>query len=117
MPLDYSQGIVFTFNSVVYTATSLSRSRKCAEIDVSTTSITAGSRRQYAASGLKDGDEISMDFFGQQSPDMSATHTISITGGGSFGSGMVANALCTGVSATAKVGDLITGNATFRCTP
>ena len=106
-----------SFNGAVFTATSLSRSRKCAEIDVSTTDLTEGNRRKYEPSGLKDGDEVTVDFFGVTVPDMTATHAITISGGGSFSTGMVANALCTSASISAKVGDLITGNATFRCTP
>ena len=110
MAFEVSQGIKFTFNSVVYTATSIAVSRSRAENDISTTDLAAGSFRRLRA-GKLDSVEIKVDWIGLTVPPVDATAAFTLSSGlGHTGT----IALCTGLSLTATAGDLIKGSATFK---
>lgn len=121
MAYEVSQGIGFAFSGVKYTANSISVSKKVSEIDVTSLADPNGSYRSYRAAPIRDGDELQVDFVGLTLPQMTATGSITwtIDGSGSnagFTTGIPTAALCTSASISAKVGELISGSATFRLT-
>ena len=121
MSYESSQGIGFTFSGLAFTANSIQSSKKVSEIDVTSLASPNGSYRQYRLAPVREGDELSIDFVGLTLPQMTATGAItwSIDGSGSnaaFTAGLPTAALCTSAQITAKVGELISGNASFRLT-
>lgn len=121
MPFEVSQGIGFSFAGVRYTANSISVSKKVSEIDVTSLDSPNGSYRSYRAAPIREGDELQVDFVGLTLPQMTATGQITwtIDGTGSnagFTTGIPTAALCTSANVSAKVGELISGSATFRLT-
>ena len=121
MAFESSQGIGFSFAGVAYTANSIQASKKTPELDVTSLASPNGSYRSYRLGPIRDGDELSIDFIGLTVPQMTATGQITwtIDGSGSnagFTAGLPTAALCTSAQVSAKVGELISGNATFRLT-
>lgn len=121
MAYESAQGISFVFSGDTFTLTSVSFNKKVSEIDVSTLATKHGEYRTYRAAPLRDGDELSIEFYGLEFPQMTATGTIVwiIDGSGSnaaFTSGLPTVALCTSASLQAAAGELIKGNATLRIT-
>jgi hypothetical protein len=121
MPFEPSQGIAFSFSGTKFTANSISVSKKVSEIDVTSLESANGSFRSYRAAPIRDGDELQVDFVGLTLPQMTATGQITWTVDGSgsnagFTSNIPTAALCTSASVSAKVGELISGSATFRLT-
>ena len=121
MAFESSQGITFNFGGVPYTAQSIQASKKTPELDVTSLSTPNGGYRSYRLGPVRDGDELTIDFVGLTLPQMTATGQITwtIDGSGSnaaFTAGLPTAALCTSAQISAKVGELISGNATFRLT-
>lgn len=121
MPFEPSQGITFSFAGTPFTAQSIQASKKTPELDVTSLSTPNGSYRSYRLGPVRDGDELSIEFVGLTLPQMTATGQITwtIDGSGSnaaFTAGLPTAALCTSAQISAKVGELISGNATFRLT-
>lgn len=119
MPYENSQGIQFKFNSVVYTATSISMSKSQGEFNVTSTDIPAsGALTRYRPGGLKS-LELKVDWIGSTIPPTDDVYDIELDGQGS-GSGQgltgesISKALCTGLTITAQAGELIKGSATFK---
>ena len=114
MAFETSQGIKFTFNSVVYTATSIAVSRSRAENDISTTDLAAGSFRRLRA-GKLDSVEIKVDWIGGTIPPVKTVQTFAIEGtdlGANEFTGK--KAICTGLSVSGAAGDMVKGSATFK---
>jgi hypothetical protein len=119
MPFDSPQGVIFSFNSVVYTATSISVSKNQGEFNVTSLDIpSATGKPRYRAGGLKS-LELKVDWVGSVIPPTDLVYDISLGGTGpASGTGItgdsIGKALATGVSITAQAGDLIKGSATFK---
>lgn len=122
MPFENSQGIQFKFNSVAYTATSISMSKSQGEFDLTSTDIPSGAGcvSRYRAGGLKS-LELKVDWVGSTLPPTDGVYDIELAGTGSgAGSGLTGEsissrkALCTGLSITAQAGELIRGSSTFK---
>jgi len=123
MAFESSQGITFKFNSVVYTATSISMSKSRGEFNVTSTDIPVGTGciSRYRAGGLKS-LELKVDWVGNTLPPTDDMYDIELGGTGpGSGSGLTGEtittankALCTGLSITAQAGELIKGSCTFK---
>jgi hypothetical protein len=121
MPYENSQGIQFKFNSVVYTATSISMSKSQGEFNVTSTDIPAsGALTRYRPGGLKS-LELKVDWIGSTLPPTDDVYDIELDGEGSGADqGLTGEkiddkkALCTGLTITAQAGELIKGSATFK---
>lgn len=114
MAFETAQGITFSFNGVVYTATSIAVSRSRGENDISTTDLASGSFRRLRAGKLNT-CEIKVDWIGGTVPPVKTPGTFTITGtdiGASDFTGK--KALCTGLSISGSAGDMIKGSATFK---
>lgn len=109
MPVADSQGTTFTFNNVTFTARNVKVKRTQAYVDVTPLSAAAGSTRQMQAAPLVDGDQITCEYWGTTAPSRGTSATIACATLGISG-----NAVCEDFELTAAVGELITGNATFR---
>lgn len=121
MPFESAQGINFNFSGKPFTLTSVSFSKNVSEIDVSTLATKQGEFRTYRPAPLREGDELSIEFYGLELPQQTATAAISwlIDGSGSNASlttGIPTAALCTSAQIQAAAGELIRGSATFRLT-
>lgn len=121
MAYESSQGLSFTFSGKPYTLTSISFSKSVSEVDVSTLATKHGEYRSYRPSPLREGDELSVEFFGMEVPQQTATGQIAFTFDGSgsnagFTAGIPTVALCTSAQVQAAAGELIKGSATFRLT-
>jgi hypothetical protein len=121
MAFDSPQGVIFSFNSAVYTATSISVSKSRGEFNVTSLEIPTGTGKpRYRAGGLKS-LELKVDWVGSVVPPTDNVYQIALGGSGAAsGSGITGDdltgkkALCTGLSFTAQAGDLIKGSATFK---
>jgi hypothetical protein len=122
MAFESPQGVTFSFNNAVYTATSISVSKNQGEFNVTSLNITAAEGKpRYRAGGLRS-LELKVDWIsGGTIPPTDSVYDIALGGVGSAsGTGLVgtgwgvAKALCTGLSITAQAGDLIKGSATFK---
>lgn len=121
MAYESAQGISFTFSGTEFLLTSVSFSKRASEVDVSTLKTTLGGYRSYRASPLREGDELSIEFFGLSVPQMTATGAIvwTIEASGSnaaFTTGLPTTGLCTSAQLQAAAGELIRGSATMRLT-
>jgi len=121
MPFESSQGLSFAFSGRTYTLTSISFSKSVSEVDVSTLATRQGEFRTYRPSPLREGDELSIEFFGMEVPQQTATAQIVFTFDGSgsnagLTTGIPTVALCTSAQVQAAAGELIKGSATFRLT-
>lgn len=119
MAFESAQGVVFTFNGTVYTATSISVSRSQGEFNVTSLNIKpSDGKPRYRAGGLKS-LELKVDWIGATVPPTDNVYSIAMGGEGAASeSGITGDsigvALCTGLSITAQAGDLIKGSATFK---
>jgi hypothetical protein len=123
MPFETSQGIEFKFNSVAYTATSLSVSKSMGEFNVTSLNIPAGAGclTRFRPGGLKN-LEIKVDWVGPTRPPTDKQYDIEFAGSGpGSGQGLTGEslaspvqAIATGVTLTAQAGELIKGTATFK---
>ena len=111
MPVASSQGTTFTFNSVPFVAKNVKVKRSQAYVDVTDLAAAAGSTRVLQAAPLVDGDEITCEYWGTTAPSRGTAATITCSTLGISG-----NAVCEDFELTAAVGDLISGNATFKLT-
>jgi len=119
MAYESAQGISFTFSGKTFLLTSVSFSKKVSEVDVSNLATPYGQYRSYRASPIKDGDELSIEFYGLDFPQMTATGAIawSVDSTGSNAaliSSLPTVALCTSAQLQAAAGELIKGSATLR---
>ena len=110
-PLPDSQGTTFTFNSVDFYGTEVKVKRKRTTIDVTPLSASNGSVRVLQAAPLVDGDEITLNYMGTTAPARGVKAAISCATLGISG-----DAFCEEFELGAKVGELITGTATFKLT-
>lgn len=116
-----AQGLTFTFSGKEFLLTSISFNKKAQEIDVASLKTPYGGFRSYRPAPLRDGDELSIEFYGMEFPQMTATGALTwkMDGTGSNAaliSSLPTIALCTSVSLTAASGEIIKGNATMRVT-
>jgi hypothetical protein len=109
--IDSSQGLTFSFNSVEFRAKSVKVKRSVETVDVSDCTLAEGSMRKYQVSPLKDGDVISLEFWGLVDPPRDAAYAISCTK-----LGITGNAICTEYEKSASVGELTSGTASFQVT-
>lgn len=119
MPYESAQGLSFAFSGKTFTLTSVSFSKKVSEVDVSGLNTKQGEFRSYRSAPLRDGDELSVEFFGLEFPQMTATGAINWAVDGSGSNASLINslptvALCTSSQLQAAAGELIKGSATFR---
>ena len=119
MAYESAQGISFSFSGKTFLLTSVSFSKKISEVDVSNLATPYGQYRSYRASPMKDGDELSIEFYGLDFPQMTATGqitwTVDSTGSNaSLISSLPTVALCTSAQLQAAAGELIKGSATLR---
>jgi hypothetical protein len=119
MAYEGAQGLSFKFGTNPFTLTSISFSKKVSEVDVSTLQTKHGEYRTYRPAPLRDGDELSIEFYGLELPQMTATGNITwiIDGSGSnqaLTAGLPTVALCTSSQIQAAAGELIKGSATLR---
>ncbi len=121
MAYESAQGLGFTFSGSTFLLTSISFSRGAAEVDISDLKASHGSTRSYRLAPLRDGPELSVEFYGLALPQQTATGAIvwSVDGSGS-NSALVSSlptvGLCTSAQLQAAAGELIRGSATFRIT-
>jgi hypothetical protein len=115
MPDAYSvpanaQGGTFSFGGTEYRVVSVKFDQKGSEMDVTDMSVAEGSYRIYAASPIKEGAEVSVEFWGTTAPTVLDKQEIAF----SKIDAITGQAICTGVSLDAKVGEIIKGTASFR---
>jgi hypothetical protein len=109
--IDSSQGLTFSFNSVEFRAKSVKVKKSVQTIDVSDCSLADASTRKYQVAPLKDGDVISLEFWGLVDPPRDAAYAISCTK-----LGITGNAICTEYEKSASAGELTSGTASFQVT-
>lgn len=119
MAYESAQGLTFTFSGTEFLLTSISFGKKAPEVDVSNLKTPHGSYRSYRTASLKDGDELQVEFYGMEFPQMTATGALtwSMDGSGTNSaliSSLPTIALCTSSDLKAQAGELIKGSATFR---
>lgn len=105
-----AQGGTFTFDGDTYRVVSVKFDQKGSEMDITDLSVADGSYRVYAPSPIREGAEISVEFWGTSTPEVLAKAEISFD----KISSITGQAICTAVSLDAKVGELIKGTANFR---
>ena len=106
-----SQGTTFTFGTTEFTAKHVKVKRSTPTIDITPLSAAAGSMRQLQQSPLRDGDEITCEYWGTTAPARGQKLGITCSKLGISG-----DAFCTEFELTAQVGELIVGTATFQLT-
>ena len=121
MAYESAQGLSFVFSGKTFNLTSVSFSKKVSEVDVSSLSTKHGDYRSYRAAPLRDGDELQIEFYGMDFPQMTATGALAWTVDGSgtnaaLISSLPTVALCTSSQLQAAAGELIKGSATLRIT-
>ena len=121
MAYESAQGLSFVFSGKTFNLTSVSFSKKVSEVDVASLATPHGSYRSYRAAPLRDGDELQIEFYGMDFPQMTATGALawSMDGSGT-NSALISTlptiALCTSAQLQAAAGELIKGSATLRIT-
>ena len=121
MAYESAQGLSFTFSGKTFLLTSVSFSKKVAEVDVTDLRASHGAYRSYRPAPVRDGDELSIEFYGLEFPQMTATGVMvwNVDGSGSNAalvSSLPTVALCTSSQLQAAAGELIKGSATLRVT-
>jgi hypothetical protein len=121
MAYESAQGLSFVFSGKTFLLTSISFNKKVAEVDVTDLKTKHGAFRSYRPAPVKDGDELSIEFFGMDFPQMTATGVLqwSMDGSGSNSAlidSLPTIALCTSSQLQAAAGELIKGSATLRIT-
>jgi hypothetical protein len=119
MAFESAQGLSFSFSGQTFLLTSISFNKKVSEVDVSALNTPQGAFRSYRPAPIKDGDELSIEFYGLDFPQMTATgvlrFTVDSTGSNSaLISALPTVALCTSAQLQAAAGELIKGSATLR---
>ena len=109
--IDTMQGLTFSFNSIEFRATNIKRKESRPLVEVSDCSQAADSLRVFQAEPLKQGDEISLEYWGKNPPTKGTKYAISCTG-----LGITGNAFCTDVEEGGSVGEYVKGTATFKIT-
>lgn len=118
MAFEDSSDLTFKFNSIVYTATSISVSKGAGEINV--TSVNVNNGLSVFRPGSLKSLELKVDFIGNTLPPQDDTYNLEINGNGAGANGALAGeaatltAVCTSVQMTAQAGELIKGSATFK---
>jgi hypothetical protein len=121
MAYESAQGLSFVFSGKTFLLTSISFNKKVSEVDVTDLKTPHGSFRSYRPAPVRDGDELSIEFFGMDFPQMTATGVLawSMDNSGSNSaliSALPTVALCTSSQLQAAAGELIKGSATLRIT-
>lgn len=121
MAYESAQGLSFTFSGKEFLLTSISFGKKAPEQDVSSLKTPYGAYRSYRTPALKDGDELQIEFFGMEFPQMTATGILQWTMDNSGSnsaliSSLPSIALCTSCDLKAAAGEMIKGSATMRIT-
>jgi len=109
--IDTMQGLTFSFNAIEFRATNIKRKESRPLVEVSDCSQAVDSLRIYQSEPLKQGDEISLEYFGKNAPVKGTKYAISCSG-----LGITGNAFCTDVEEGGAVGEYVTGTATFKIT-
>jgi len=109
--IDTMQGLTFSFNSIEFRATNIKRKESRPLVEVSDCSQAADSLRVFQAEPLKQGDEISLEYWGKNPPAKGTKYAISCTG-----LGITGNAFCTDVEEGGAVGEFVKGTASFKIT-
>lgn len=107
--IDTMQGLTFTFNSIEFRATNIKRKESRPLVDVSDCSLAVDALPILQAQPLKEGDEISLEYFGKNPPTKGTKYAISCSG-----LGITGNAFCTDVEEGGAVGEYVKGTATFK---
>lgn len=107
--IDTMQGLTFSFNSIEFRATNIKRKESRPLVDVSDCSLAVDSLPVLQAQPLKEGDEISLEYFGKNPPTKGTKYAISCSG-----LGITGNAFCTDVEEGGAVGEYVKGTATFK---
>ena len=79
MAYESAQGMTFKFSGKEFLLTSVSFNKKVSETDVSTLQTKHGEFRTYRPAPLRDGDELSIEFYGMEFPQMTATGALVFT--------------------------------------
>lgn len=121
MAYESAQGLSFVFSGSTFLLNSISFNKKVSEVDVSGLKSPHGSYRSYRPAPLRDGDEIQIEFYGMDFPQMTATGVLAWSMDGSGSNSALINslptvALCTSSQLQAAAGELIKGSATLRIT-
>jgi hypothetical protein len=111
MPVADSQGTTFVFAGTEFLAKNVKVKRSRSYVDVTPLSAAAGSTRELQAAPLADGDQITCEYWGLESPALGEKDSISCDTLGISG-----EAVCEDFEQTAAVGELIVGTATFKLT-
>jgi hypothetical protein len=109
--IDTMQGLTFSFNSIEFRATNIKRKESRPLVKVSDCSQAADSLHVYQAEPLKEGDEITLEYWGKNPPTKGTKYAISCTG-----LGITGNAFCTDVEEGGAAGEFVRGTATFKIT-
>ena len=107
--IDTMQGLTFTFNAIEFRATNIKRKESRPLVDVSDCSLAVDALPVLQAQPLKEGDEISLEYFGKNPPTKGTKYAISCSG-----LGITGNAFCTDVEEGGAVGEYVKGTATFK---
>jgi hypothetical protein len=121
MAYESAQGLSFTFSGKTFLLTSISFNKQVAEVDITDLKTPHGSFRSYRPAPVRDGDELQIEFFGMDFPQMTATGALTwaMDGSGTNSaliSALPTVALCTSSQLQAAAGELIKGSATLRIT-
>lgn len=120
MAIEDSQGTIFTFDGVVFEATSVKKKKSGPDtegnqIDVSTVNQASGTKRVYQDAPLIDDTTkgtdavITVSFLGLEEPDTTEPHPISC-----YKLNISGEAWCTEYEVESNVGDVLKGTASFR---
>ena len=107
--IDTMQGLTFTFNAIEFRATNIKRKESRPLVQVSDCAQAADSLHVYQAQPLKEGDEISLEYWGKNAPVKGTKYAISCSG-----LGITGNAFCTDVEEGGAAGEYVKGTATFK---
>ena len=107
--IDTMQALTFSFNSVEFRATNIKRKESRPLVEISDCAQALDSLRVFQAEPLKDGDEISLEYWGKNAPTKGVKYAISCAG-----LGITGNALCTDVEEGGAAGEYVKGTATFK---
>jgi hypothetical protein len=107
--IDTMQGLTFSFNSVEFRSTKIDRKESRPLVKVSDCAQAVDSLHVYQAEPLKEGDEITIEYWGKNPPTKGVKYALSCSGLGISG-----NAFCTDVTEGGSVGEYVKGTASFK---
>ena len=107
--IDTMQGLTFTFNSIEFRGTNIKRKESRPLVDVSDCAQAVDSLRVYQAEPLKDGDEITLEYWGKNPPTKGLKYAISCSG-----LAITGYAFCTDVEEGGAAGEYVKGIASFK---